>query len=127
MCLGGGVRYGVMMLISSIIILTSVGLCFGKVNITSIIVCFAGFALCVLVTYKYTEIMRELGKSDFNLEPRYAKYAPRHYSTIIVFVLLSIISIIQHFSYSEVTKRQSRRKIKKELENAEAPRILEND
>lgn len=127
MCLHGGVKYGVMMFISSFIILTSVVLCFRKFNVTSIILCSIGLVICVCVTYKYTEIMMGLGKTDFNLKPRYTKYPPRHYTTVVVFVLLSIIALIQHFSYPAVTKRHSRRKMKKELEKAEAPRILGDD
>lgn len=127
MCLNGGKSYGIALFISSGLIFAAVALCLCGLNILPAVLCFSGTALCVAVIYRYTLIMTELGRTDYDLVPLYEKYPMRHYPTAFVFVILAIIAMIRFFSFDEADKRRSKRALRDAEKNAEAPHILQDD
>ena len=108
-------NFGVLFLLSSVLMLSATVLCIKKKDILSVILETAGFIIFITVLVLLINIVKKSGLSDENLKPYSQIYFQRHFPTLIHFLVVFAVSFMHYFSYDNMLQR----KIKKNKEDAD--------
>lgn len=106
---------GVLLLLSSVLMLSATVLCIKKNDMLSIILETSGFIIFITVLVLLINIVKQSGLSDENLKPYSQIYFQRHFPTVIHFLVVFALSLIDYFSYDNMLQR----KIKENKEDAD--------
>ncbi|MBR2284455.1 MAG: hypothetical protein IJ874_08590 [Ruminococcus sp.] len=122
---------GVLLIISGAAMVLGALLClFRKTipDIISVICSGGGLALCLAMLYKLADHADRAGWTNaYTLMPISDMYKSRIMPAIAPAAIAVIIALIQLFSYEASEERRLRRQKKLEKENAEAPKIIEQE
>lgn len=117
--------YGKLMAFSSMLMVISAILCFLNLDIIPMVSQSMGFALCMVVMIKMSNIADKYGLTDSSLQPLSEKYFNRHMVSIIPFLLLMIICLVRFFSYEKKSKRIQKRLDKVNKDIAPCEKIID--
>ena len=120
-------RYGVMMLVSSGLMVIADILYFCKLNILPMAVSGTGLSLCIYAAKSLMDISEKFGLSDENMQPLYEKYQSRHFPTAFLFAVICIGALIRFFSYEQKLRRSQKKQLKLDRLNKSAVKIIDDD
>ncbi len=116
---------GIIILISSALMTLALIFCLLKFNLFAIFTECLGFTVTMTVLTKMMNYADNNGWSNqITMQPASDLYRNRILPTIIPFVLLITIALLQYFSYEEKVKRKIKREEKEKKENMTAPKII---
>ncbi len=89
---------GIIMMLSSVMLVLSTILCITKKNILSLLIETIGIVMCMAVVISLRKIAMESGMSDESFKPYKDIFTLRHTPTLIHTIVLYILALKNHFS-----------------------------